>query len=73
MARITIEDCLKKIPSRFALVHVAAQRSRGLIKGSPALVKSENKFVVTSLREIAAGEISIVQTPTKTSKKESSR
>lgn len=57
MARITVEDCLKKVPSRFALVHLASQRARELMKGSAALVKSENKFVVTALREIAAGQI----------------
>lgn len=72
MARITIEDCLKKVPSRFALVHVAAQRARGLIKGSPALVKTDNKFVVTALREVAAGEINIVEN-TKPGKKAGSR
>ncbi|MBI5598243.1 MAG: DNA-directed RNA polymerase subunit omega [Deltaproteobacteria bacterium] len=57
MARITIEDCLKKMPSRFALVHIAAQRARQLIKGAPRLVESENRAVVTALREIAAGKV----------------
>ncbi len=57
MARITIEDCLEKIESRFSLVHVASQRARQLIKGSKPLVKSQNKVVVTALREIAAGEV----------------
>lgn len=57
MARITIEDCLERIPSRFSLVKVAAQRARQLIKGSKALVKSDNKSIVTALREIAAGEV----------------
>jgi len=55
MARITVEDCLKKIPSRFTLIHLAAQRSRQLMKGAPAFVKTDNKFVVTALREVAAG------------------
>lgn len=57
MARITVEDCLKKIPSRFTLIHLAAQRGRQLMKGAPAFVKTENKFVVTALREIAAGYV----------------
>lgn len=57
MARITVEDCLKKVPSRFALVHLASQRARELMKGSTPLVKSDNKFVVTALREIAAGQV----------------
>lgn len=55
MARITVEDCLKKIPSRFTLIHLAAQRGRELMKGAPSFVKSDNKFVVTALREVAAG------------------
>ncbi|MBI5560099.1 MAG: DNA-directed RNA polymerase subunit omega [Deltaproteobacteria bacterium] len=57
MARITIEDCLKKVPSRFALVHIAAQRARQLVKGAPKLVESDNRAVVTALREIAAGKV----------------
>lgn len=57
MARITVEDCLKKVPSRFTLVHLASQRARNIIKGARHLVESENKAVVTSLREIAAGKV----------------
>lgn len=57
MARVTVEDCLDKIPSRFALVLVAAKRTRQLIKGADARVKSKNKPSVTSLREIAAGAV----------------
>lgn len=59
MARITVEDCLKKVPSRFALVHIASQRGRQLIKGVPPLVKTDNKAVVTALREIASGAVTI--------------
>ncbi len=59
MARITIEDCLSKVPSRFSLVHLASQRARQLIKGATALVKSENRPIVIALREIAAGEVVI--------------
>ncbi len=58
MARITIEDCLKRIPNRFFLVHVATKRVRQLLEGSPRLVKSmNNENVVTALREIAAGKV----------------
>lgn len=59
MARITVEDCLKKVPSRFTLVHLASQRGRQLMKGAPQLVKTENKVVVTALREIAAGKVGV--------------
>jgi len=60
MARITVEDCLKEVPSRFMLVHLTAQRARDLIKGAPSLVKTDNKAVVTALREIAAGKVRMV-------------
>lgn len=67
MARITVEDCLKQVPSRFILVHLAAQRARDLLKGSPSLVRSDNKAVVTALRELAAGKVKVA---TKGKKKE---
>lgn len=57
MARITVEDCLKRVPSRFALVVLAAKRSKSLLRGAKPLVNSENKPIVTALREIAAGKI----------------
>lgn len=57
MARITVEDCLYKIPNRFELVVVAAQRAKELLKGTPPLVASDNKEVVTALREIAAEQV----------------
>ena len=59
MARITVEDCLEKIPSRFSLVHVAAQRARQIIKGSKKLVESDNRSVVSALREIASGQVTV--------------
>lgn len=62
MARITVEDCLKKVPSRFTLVHLASERGRQLLKGAPPLVRTENKAVVTALREVAAGYISVAET-----------
>ena len=57
MARVTVEDCLKRIPSRFMLVHVATKRVRQLLEGNPRLVKSNNENVVTALREISAGKV----------------
>ncbi len=53
MARITVEDCMDKVENRFELVHLCARRAKQLIKGERALVKSSNREVVTSLREIA--------------------
>ena len=56
MARITVEDCLEKIPNLFELVMVAAKRSRRIANGAEALLDRENdKPTVLALREIAAG------------------
>ena len=60
MARVTVEDCLEKVNTRFALVHLAAARVRQLRKGAEPLVVCKNKDVVVSLREIAAGKVYIV-------------
>ncbi len=60
MARITVEDCLLKVPSRFTLVHLASQRARNLIKGARPFVDSDNKAVVTALREVAAGFVTVM-------------
>ncbi|MDX1650721.1 MAG: DNA-directed RNA polymerase subunit omega [Myxococcota bacterium] len=58
MARITIEDCTARVPNRFHLVQMAAIRAKQLKKGARPLVqRDENKEVVTSLREVAAGYI----------------
>jgi DNA-directed RNA polymerase subunit omega len=59
MARITIEDCLEVVPSRFALVHVTSQRARRLLKGAKPLLQTDNKLVVTALREVAAGFVTV--------------
>jgi len=61
MARVTVEDCLERVPSRFALVVVAARRTRQLLKGSDSRVKSKNRAAVTALREIAAGAVNVKQ------------
>jgi DNA-directed RNA polymerase subunit omega len=57
MARITVEDCLLKIPNRFQLVLAATYRARMLSQGHAPKVETKNKPGVTALREIAAGEI----------------
>ncbi|MFO0550869.1 MAG: DNA-directed RNA polymerase subunit omega [Polyangiaceae bacterium] len=57
MARVTVEDCLEVEENRFALVVLASTRTRQLMKGVEALVRSKNKAAVTALREIAAGKV----------------
>jgi DNA-directed RNA polymerase subunit omega len=59
MARVTVEDCIDKIPNRFELVLLAASRARELAKGSPNTVERENdKDGVVALREVAEKTIS---------------
>lgn len=54
MARITVEDCVTKIPNRFELVMLAAQRARDVSAGAPLTVERDNdKNPVVALREIA--------------------
>ncbi len=48
---------MEHVENRFELVHLAAKRTKQLVKGARPLAKSTNKEVVTALREIAAGEI----------------
>lgn len=57
MARVTVEDCLEKEENRFALVILAAKRTRQLMKNAEPLVRCNNKAAVTALREIAAGKV----------------
>jgi DNA-directed RNA polymerase subunit omega len=57
MARVTVEDCLELEENRFALVVMAAQRSRQLMKADEPLIHCKNKPLVTALREIAAGKV----------------
>ncbi len=57
MARITVEDCLKKVPNHFELAVLGAKRAHQLIKGARPLVESDNREIVLALREIAAGKI----------------
>ena len=54
MARVTVEDCVDKVPNRFDLVMLAAHRAREISSGSPVTVDRDNdKNPVVSLREIA--------------------
>jgi DNA-directed RNA polymerase subunit omega len=63
MARITVEDCLDKIPNRFELIHIAAKRVKQMAKGSrPLIPHPTNKPAVVALREIAAGMVAKART-----------
>lgn len=58
MARVTVEDCLDKVPNRFALVLLVAKRAKQVMKGSELTVATKgNKVIVSSLREVAAGNV----------------
>lgn len=58
MARVTVEDCLEKVENRFQLVMLASKRVKQLYKGAQPLIDPKNnRQVVISLREIAAGKI----------------
>ena len=60
MARITVEDCIDKFPSRFELVLVATHRARKLHSGdTPTVEKDNDKNTVIALREIADSSISV--------------
>ena len=54
MARVTVEDCVDKVPNRFELVMLAAHRARSLASGAPISIDRDNdKNPVVALREIA--------------------
>lgn len=59
MARITVEDCLSRIPNRFQLVLAATYRARMLSQGHAPKVETRNKPGVTALREIAEGQVGL--------------
>lgn len=61
MARITVEDCLNRIPNRFDMTLAAAYRARQLANGSTPLVEApgRDKPTVLALREMAAGKIGL--------------
>ena len=70
MARITVEDCLKRVENRFLLVTIVAKRVRKIREGSELLVASnkKNEDVVTSLREVATGRVTATLKPKKAPK-----
>ena len=60
MARVTVEDCVDKIPNRYELLMVAAQRAKDISSGAPITVARDNdKNPVIALREIAEEKVSI--------------
>lgn len=60
MARVTVEDCVQRIPNRFELVMIAAQRGRNIGAGAPLSVERDNdKNAVVALREIAEGTVDL--------------
>ncbi len=60
MARITVEDCLKQVDNRFALVHMTVKRVLQAREGKKILIENpKNKEIVVALREIAANKIRI--------------
>lgn len=60
MARVTVEDCVEKIPNRFELVLYAAQRARGISRGEALTVDRDNdKNPVIALREIAEEKVNL--------------
>ncbi len=63
MARVTVEDCIERIPNRFALVLATAKRTKQLMRGGRYLgdEPTDNKHIVNALREIAAGKVNLKQ------------
>jgi len=60
MARITVEDCLQRIPNRFQLTLAATYRARQLAQGAQSLLEaSRDKPTVVALREVAAGKVGL--------------
>ncbi len=57
MARITVQDCLGNVESRFELVVLAVRRAKMLIRGAKPLVETDNRHIVNALREVAAGKV----------------
>jgi DNA-directed RNA polymerase subunit omega len=62
MARVTVEDCIEKVPNRFELVLLAAQRARNLSRGATITIDRDNdKNPVVALREIAGESVDFVE------------
>lgn len=67
MARVTVEDCLEQVNNRFMLVMMTSKRVKQLYKGAqPMVAQKNNRYVVTALREIAAGKLSMEATSRRT-------
>jgi DNA-directed RNA polymerase subunit omega len=56
MARITVDDCLKRINNRFEMTLAAAYRARQLTHGAEPMLETKDKPTVTALRELANGK-----------------
>lgn len=60
MARVTVDDCLKRIPNRFQMTLAAAHRARQIANGSTPMVEvDKDKPTVIALREMAAGKFGV--------------
>jgi DNA-directed RNA polymerase subunit omega len=60
MARVTVDDCLKRIPNRFQMTLAATYRARQLANGATPLVDAEkDKPTVVALREVALGKVGV--------------
>ncbi len=60
MARVTVDDCIKRIPNRFQMTLAATYRARQLASGASALVETDkDKPTVIALREIAVGKVGL--------------
>ena len=57
MARVTVEDCLKRVNNHFALCILGAERARQIAAGAVPLIACDNKSAVTALREIGARRV----------------
>ena len=65
MARITVEDCILSVPSRFELVMLAAQRARDISAGAPLTLDRDNdKNPIVALREVADGRSTSISSAT---------
>jgi DNA-directed RNA polymerase subunit omega len=70
MARVTVEDCLEKVPNRLELIILAAKRTRQLLEGAEPLISNTrgNKEPIVALREVSAGKIVLKTTEGKLKK-----
>ena len=60
MARITVEDCLKHVESRFELVILVAKRAKMIMKGAKPLSEGDNRPIVMALREVADSKVQFI-------------